>query len=609
MPPDPRLRILSLLFGCLLLAGVGAATAAAATAGVPAPLDRPTQLAGVTDPRFGRSRLVNASVRARAGEGERCLIAGFVVAGAGQKPVLVRAVGPGLTGFGVNGVLAQPSLVLHNLARSTVVARDFGWTAGPDASAVAANSTRLGAFALAAGSADSALYLPLASGPYTANVVAPAGESGIALIEVYDADVDGGPQLINLSARTQVGTGDDTLTLGFVIGSGGPKQMLLRGVGPSLAALGITNALRDPRLELRDATGALLASNKDWGATAGLGAVFSRVGAAPLANGSSDAALLATLAPGAYTVQIKSADGSTGIALAELYDVPVTSYRTRWTMLNVSPHWEQADCHLIELPDGRNVLIDIADAGDAAGTALRALQARGIQRVDLVVLTHFHRDHYGRLKDLINAGVSVGAVAFNLPAPAATATDAEAPWGFSRTEAQELIQFLREKLVFCFTPRTGDRLIDLPLPDGTRVALDVVCLFDGANTPVGLTDTNDTSILLRLTHGGTRVLFTGDLNAALGGWLAASGFDLRADLLKVPHHGTEGCAPNAFFDRVAARVALVPGPAGIWWSDRSARIREYFAGRATPVYVSGLHGDVSVDLGPTSYTITKGTDR
>jgi beta-lactamase superfamily II metal-dependent hydrolase len=589
----------------VLLAGAGASVVAAAQPAASSPtVERLAQAAGVTDPRFGRSRLVNASVRARAAEGEQCLIAGFVVSGAGEKPMLVRAIGPGLGGLGVNGFLTRSPLELHDLRRATIVARDLGWSEGPAATAVSTNARRVGAFPLAVGSADSALFLPLASGPYTANVVPGAGESGIALIEVYDADTDAGPQLINLSARTRVGAGDDMLTLGFVIGPGGPKQMLLRAVGPSLVAQGITNALRDPRLELRDRAGALLASNEDWGSTAGLSAVFSRVGAGALPAGSTDAALLATLSPGIYTVQVKSADGTPGVALAELYDVPVTSYHTRWTMLNVSPNQEQADCHLIELPDGRNVLIDIADAADAPGAAVRALQARGISHVDLVVLTHFHRDHYGRLKDLVNSGVTIDAVVFNLPAPNATSTDAEAPWGFSRAEANDLIQFLREKLIFCYTPRTGDRLIDLSLPDGTRVALDVICLYDGANTPVGLTDTNDTSIVLRLTHGATRVLFTGDLNAPLGGWLAASGIDVHADLLKVPHHGTEGCAPNSFFDRVGASAAFVPSPAGLWFSDRSARIRDYFAAHGTPAYVSGVHGDVSVDLGSTAYTIT-----
>jgi competence protein ComEC len=134
-------------------------------------------------------------------------------------------------------------------------------------------------------------------------------------------------------------------------------------------------------------------------------------------------------------------------------------------------------------------------------------------------------------------------------------------------------------------------------------SLDVVCLYDGINTPIGETDMNDTSIIVRFTHGKTRALFTGDLNLALGTYLATSDFDLKADILKVPHHGTEGVAPNEFFKRVGARVALVPSPTELWFSLRSKRVRDYFKDAGVPAYVSGMHGDVTVNFTGTDFTV------
>ena len=272
-------------------------------------------------------------------------------------------------------------------------------------------------------------------------------------------------------------------------------------------------------------------------------------------------------------------------------------------MINVSPGDAQADCHLIEFPNGQNVLIDIADAADAGNVALPFLKSHNVTAVDLVVISHFHKDHYGRLKDLIEAGIKVGRVAGNMPAPDASLTDAEMPWGFDRKHAESVLQYLREKNIPYFTPKAGERLIEDRLPDGGLATLDVICLYDGANTPVGKTDTNDTTILVRLSHGPTRALFTGDLNKSLGAWLARSSFDLRADLLKVPHHGTEGVAPNEFFARVNPKAALVPSPKRLWLSDRSKRIRSYFADQKIPTYVSGIDGNVTVIMTTQGFTI------
>jgi competence protein ComEC len=121
---------------------------------------------------------------------------------------------------------------------------------------------------------------------------------------------------------------------------------------------------------------------------------------------------------------------------------------------------------------------------------------------------------------------------------------------------------------------------------------------------VGRTDVNDTSVLLLLSHGRTKALFTGDLNMALGAHLAQEGSRIEADILKVPHHGAESVAPNAFFDRVAPRLALAPCPTTLWSSDRNQRVREHLRGKGVETLVSGLNGDVAVRLGSRGYSAT-----
>ncbi len=270
-------------------------------------------------------------------------------------------------------------------------------------------------------------------------------------------------------------------------------------------------------------------------------------------------------------------------------------------MVNVSPNREQADCHLLEFPDGTRVLIDIADAADAPGAALEYLAARKIDRIDLIVITHFHQDHYGRLRDLLRAGVKVGRVAVNPPASREIG-DREKPWGLDWDDMQSVLELLRTNRIPYFTPKAGERLVDLT-SGGVSIHLDTICAYDGVHTPVGITDVNDTSIVLRLTHGHTRALFTGDLNGKLGQWLAANCRDLSADLLKMPHHGTEGCAPDTFYGRVQPKAALVPAPRELWLSKRSERTRTYLAQRGIPAFISGIHGNVIVSLTENTFTI------
>lgn len=266
------------------------------------------------------TRLVNLSVRAPVASGDQTLIAGFVIAGSDPKPVLVRGVGPGLIPLGLTDALADPQFKIYDRTAHVIQTND-NWGGTPELTDV---FTRLGAYPLAPDSKDAALYTSLTPGPYTTHVGSTDGGNGIALVEVYDGDSHDGTRLVNASARTVTGGGDNVLIAGLVLGGTAPKTVLIRGVGPSLIPQGVSpsSVLADPRLSLYH-NGTVIAGNDDWGGTTALKSASQTVGAFALASDTSkDAAMLVTLDPGVYSVTVAGADATPGVALVEVYEVP-----------------------------------------------------------------------------------------------------------------------------------------------------------------------------------------------------------------------------------------------------------------------------------------------
>lgn len=282
-----------------------------------------------------QNRLVNLSSRLRVtgGDASRSVVAGFVVTGTTQKQILIRAIGPGLAGFGVRDALAQPRLqVRDNTGRLFAEAED--WTPGRDINDA---FDRTGAFRLNPGSRDAVLLLSLAPGAYTAQVT--ANGNGVALVEVYDA-TSGTPldtdQIVNISTRGFVDTGDGQLIAGFVVTGDAPKRVLIRGIGPGLAAFGVTGALADPQLKLFSSPNSAnpIAQNDNWGTplpvtggatpatSAEIVSANTAAGAFPMVGGSKDSALLVTLPPGNYSAVMSGTANTTGAGLVEVYEVP-----------------------------------------------------------------------------------------------------------------------------------------------------------------------------------------------------------------------------------------------------------------------------------------------
>ncbi|MGH7996682.1 MAG: arylsulfotransferase family protein [Opitutaceae bacterium] len=280
-------------------------------------------------------RLVNLSGRAFCGAGADGLVLGFIVGGEDPtqtEPLLIRAAGPALAPFGVGNVLADPDLELYSVGGASVLlATNAGWGGDPT---IASTARVVGAFSWTnPGSLDSAMVQQLEPGSYTAQIVGATGDSGTVLAELYDATPSGSegtfsPRLVNASARGWVGTGQNPLTMGFVIGGSTARTVLIRVSGPALAAFGVPGTLADPQLQVfalnQDKQGpVVVAANSGWAGNAEVGGVAQEVGAFPWTNVSSaDSAVLVTLPPGAYTAQVSGASGDTGVVLAEVYEVP-----------------------------------------------------------------------------------------------------------------------------------------------------------------------------------------------------------------------------------------------------------------------------------------------
>jgi hypothetical protein len=264
------------------------------------------------------ARIVNLSTRAYASSATP-LVPGFTISGSGSKALLLRAIGPTLGVFGVPGTLAQPQMTLFD-SSGDVLAIEGPWGDNP---AVAATMSQVGAFGLAANSADVAFDESLGGGSYSGQIIGLSGTAGIVLAEIYDADI--GPpadRLVNISTRGFVGTGANVMTGGFNVLGTTSETLLIRGIGPTLSEYGISGVLPSTELTIYNSSGQIVATNAGWGGNAVLASLFNLVGAFGLPTNSADSAMVVTLPPGGYTVQLAGQNSATGIGMVEVYEVP-----------------------------------------------------------------------------------------------------------------------------------------------------------------------------------------------------------------------------------------------------------------------------------------------
>jgi uncharacterized delta-60 repeat protein len=258
-------------------------------------------------------RVANISTRGQVDTGFGVMIGGFVVGGlTGSKTVMVRAVGPSLAKYGVEGALANPKLQLVRQDDHMVVAENDDWIASPDAAAIDASGL------VPANILEAAILATVTPGSYTAIVTGIDNTSGIGLVEVYEVDHPDVP-LVNISTRGKVMTGFGVMIGGFILQGSGPQTVVIRGIGPSLADYGVEGALSDPTLQLvRMSDGQTIAFNNDWRTAINAGELQAS-GFAP--SNPLESAILITLDPGAYTAIMSGLNGATGVGLVEVYKV------------------------------------------------------------------------------------------------------------------------------------------------------------------------------------------------------------------------------------------------------------------------------------------------
>ena len=146
-------------------------------------------------------------------------------------------------------------------------------------------------------------------------------------MEAYDADPSGneGSRAINISTLGFAGTGVEQLVAGFVINGTAARRLLIRAVGPSLAQFGVSGTLAQPQLQLYNSHGTSQTTAGARSTQVNAGEIRSAAisaGAFALLESSTDAALVTTLAPGAWTVQVSGLSSTTGTVLLEVYDLP-----------------------------------------------------------------------------------------------------------------------------------------------------------------------------------------------------------------------------------------------------------------------------------------------
>jgi hypothetical protein len=249
--------------------------------------------------------LANISTRTQAGTGNDVLIGGFIIDGVVAKKVALRAIGPSLSAFGVDGAMSDPVLEVLDATGSVISSNDNWNVPGEELSAngLAPSDAR-----------EAGLVATLAPGSYTAIVSGKDGTTGVALFDLYDLDAATG-RVANISTRSRVETGDNVMIGGFILNSTGSSKVIVRGIGPSLVQFGVADALLDPTLELYDSNGSLLASNDNWRDSQ----EAEIVGSSLAPTDDREAAIVATLAAGAYSGVIRGAQDTMGVALIEVF--------------------------------------------------------------------------------------------------------------------------------------------------------------------------------------------------------------------------------------------------------------------------------------------------
>jgi hypothetical protein len=261
------------------------------------------------------STLGNISTRLRVLSGDNALIGGMIATGTAGKRVIIRAIGPSLIPFGIPGALANPTLDLFQ--GSALLFSNDDWNTSTQQAEIANSG-------LAPGSnLESAVIWTLTPGQnYTAVVRGINNTTGIGVVEAFDLDQAAASKLGNISTRGFVDVDDNVMIAGLIAGpsNGTSLKVLVRALGPTLSDFGVPGALTDPTLDLVNSSGTVIRSNDNWKDDPPQRAAIEAAGLAP--SHDAEAALVETVAPGAYTAVVRGNNRATGVGLVEAYNIP-----------------------------------------------------------------------------------------------------------------------------------------------------------------------------------------------------------------------------------------------------------------------------------------------
>jgi len=275
---------------------------------------RPRNHIAKIDPGCIQGIMGNISTRVRVLSGDNALIGGMIATGHDTKPVILRALGPTLTDFGVPGALADPTLELYQ--GNTLIDSNDNWRDSFYAGLIEASGLA------PSKDAESVIYRTLTPGQgYTAIVRGKNGATGVGVVEAYDASSGAASYLANISTRGFVDVDDNVMIAGLIVSpsNGSSVKVLVRALGPTLGDFGVAGALANPTLDLVNSSGTVIRSNDNWKDDAQQRALIEAAGLGP--SHDEEAAMVETVAPGAYTGVVRGSNGTIGIGLVEVYNI------------------------------------------------------------------------------------------------------------------------------------------------------------------------------------------------------------------------------------------------------------------------------------------------
>ena len=256
----------------------------------------------------------------------------------------------------------------------------------------------------------------------------------------------------------------------------------------------------------------------------------------------------------------------------------------KWTAINVNTS-VQGDAHLISKGD-KHFLIDGGAYSVSNQSLLPYLKDNNIKVIDKAFISHPHFDHYGGIWAILENGIKINSIYMNMPNK--ERMDREW-WGGKYADLVTIKNSAGKYGYKFYSISKGDKFY---LDKDSY--LEILYTHDGISPPVGATDINDMSFIGMLHDKGNKFLFTGDLNKKLSRWLVKNAKNLKADVLKFPHHGAESFAVNMFLDKVDAKVVIIPAPEHLYVSKRSKRTRDYVRDNNITAYVNGIDGHITV---------------